>query len=75
MAHNNESYQIHELIGIDINAWAEAMSNMAYKYGHMIEGYKDNHDECPAEYETEFKNFASEHGLRFSRSGEIVSAN
>lgn len=75
MANNNKSYQLHELIGIDIDAWVVAMSLMADKYGHMIEGYKDEEDACPGDYETEFENFASKHGLRFYRSGAIVSAN
>lgn len=72
---NNKPYRLHELAGIDIDSWVQAMSNMADKYGHMIEGYKDEEEACPAEYETAFENFASEHGLRFGRFGEIVSAN
>ena len=75
MANNNNPYRLHELEGIDIDSWVQAMGNMADKYGHMIPGYKDDKEACPAEYETEFENFASEKGLRFSRSGEIVSAN
>ena len=74
MANNNKSYQLHELFGIDINAWTVAIAVMADKYGHIIEGNKDDKDECPAEYE-DYENFATEHGLRFSRFGAIVAAN
>jgi hypothetical protein len=72
---DHNSYQLHEVVAINIDACVEAMSNMADKDGHLIKGYKDAEEACPAEYGTEFDNFASEHGLRFSRSGEIVSAN
>ena len=67
-----KTYTLQELADIDIDLWVEAMSNLAEKHGSEIDGFKDNMDECPAEYEFEFSKFAEDRGIRFTLSAKIA---
>jgi hypothetical protein len=69
---SSERHTLQELAAIDIDLWVEAMSNLADRHGDEIEGYKDDQDECPAEYEGEFTEFAEERCILFNGFGEIA---
>ena len=65
-------YTLQELADIDIDLWVNAISSLAEKYGHEIDGFKDDMDECPAVYEHEFTQFSEERGIRYDGSGKIL---
>lgn len=71
---SGETFTLTELpskCGID--SWVEALAFLDDFWGHLIEGYKDDRQECPAEYEEEFTAFADKYEFRFDRYGNIVS--
>lgn len=73
MKGNTPTYTIDELVDIDIDAWVEAMGNLADRYGHEVDEYDPEYD-CPAEYEVEFDEVAELHDVRFDEKGRIVEA-
>lgn len=68
-----KTFTLQELSKGNIDYWVEAMSEMADTFGTKIEGYRDDLDNCPAEYEPEFTEFAKRNKLRFSAEGKIVA--
>jgi hypothetical protein len=48
-----------------------AVSKIAEKYGYLVDGYNSN--ECPADYESEFRQFAIALKMRFYENGELAS--
>lgn len=67
-------YSLPELLEIDIDAWTEAMCNLADRYGDEVDGYDPDAD-CPAEYDAEFMAVAEKHGVLFRDDGTIYEAN
>lgn len=67
------TYTLSELADIDIDLWVRGMGNLADRHGSEIDGYRDNPEACPAEYEAEFEQFADSHGIRFDEFGGIAA--
>jgi hypothetical protein len=65
------TYTMEELIAHNIDSWVNAVSKIAEKYGYLVDGYNSN--ECPADYESEFRRFAIALKMRFYEDGEIAS--
>lgn len=67
-------YTLAELANIDIDLWVTAMSELADRHGYEIDGFKDDRENCPAEYESEFVRFAEDKGIYFDEHGHILNA-
>ncbi len=70
---NATRYTLAELANIDIDLWVTAMGELADRHGEKIEGFKDDRENCPAEYESEFVRFVEAHGIRFDERGHIAN--
>jgi hypothetical protein len=64
-------YTLQELKSLNIDSWVEGISEVAERFGYLVDGY--NEDECPAEYEVEFDALAKDGKMHFSEQGELVS--
>lgn len=67
-------YTLSELADIDIDLWVNAMGELADRHGDEIDGFKDDRNNCPAEYEAEFVQFAEDKGIHFDEHGHILNA-
>lgn len=67
-------YSLPELGSVDIDAWVEAISALADRYGDEVDGY-DPDEDCPADFEAEFIDVAERHGVLFTEDGEIYEEN
>ena len=66
-----KTYTLQELQSLNIDSWVNAMSEVAERFGYLVDGYND--DDCPAEYEVEFNALAKDGKMRFSEQGKLVS--
>lgn len=67
-------YSLPELVSVDIDAWTDAISALADRYGNEVEGYNPDED-CPADFECAFNALAEKHGILFTEDGEIYEEN
>lgn len=67
-------YSLSELSADNIDAWVEAISALADRYGGEVDGYNPDED-SPADFEADFIDIAEKHGIRFTEDGEIYEAN
>ena len=67
-------HSLSELSADNIDAWVEAISNLAERYGKEVDGY-DPDEDCPADFEAEFIDIAKRHGVLFTEDGEIYEEN
>lgn len=67
-------YSLSELSAHNIDAWVDAISTLADRYGGEVKGYDPDKD-CPADFEADFVDVAEKHGILFTEDGEIYEAN
>lgn len=67
-------YSLSELSADNIDAWVEAISALAERYGEEVKGY-DPDEDCPADFEAEFNALAERHGILFTEDGTIYGEN
>lgn len=67
-------YSLPELVSVDIDAWTDAISTLADRYGKEVDGYNPDED-CPADFEADFIDVAKQHGVLFTEDGTIYEAN
>ena len=77
---NKKTYELHELLDIDIDAWVDGISRLSDEPRVMEEAYAMagmtyDKDEavCPGELENELTLIATRDKYRFDRKGRIVS--
>jgi hypothetical protein len=63
-------YSLSELSADNIDAWVEAISTLADRYGDEVDGY-DPDEDCPADFECAFNALVERHGVLFTEDGEI----
>jgi hypothetical protein len=67
-------YSLPELVSVDIDAWTDAISTLADRYGDEVDGY-DPDEDCPADFECAFNALAEKHGILFREDGTIYEVN
>lgn len=64
-----KTYTLKELQSLNIDSWVNALSEMADRFGHLVDGYGE--DKCPADYEVEFTRLSEEGKMLFNENGTI----
>ena len=67
-------YSLPELVSVDIDAWTDAISALADRYGDEVDGY-DPDEDCPADFEADFIDIAEKHGVLLREDGTIYGDN
>lgn len=64
-----KTYTLKELQSLNIDSWVNALSEMADRFGYLIDEYGE--DQCPADYEIEFTRLSEKSKILFDENGTI----